>query len=511
MDLNERAVQWIGKTAWEYRVSFNAPIAASSSLPASIPDSETLTTDLVFEGLDTFATVLLNEIEILTTENMFVAYRVNITKHLKPGTQNSLRIVFDPAVTRGEELIKQHSHEHNFLVRQTEASRVPVRKAQYNWGWDWGPILMTAGPWKPVYLEQYAAKINDVWARNEVSEDLTSCSGIVFVQIEGSTRSGDRVIVSLSLDDKVVFEQEALVMAGEEGIIVEFPFKLDDPALWYPLGYGAQTRYKLSAKLLRSSLETTSEPLQLHSLSKLIGFRRTELVQEPDAHGKSFYFRINNIDIFAGGSCWIPADSFLAAVPAERYRDWIRLMAEGNQVMIRVWGGGVYEDDALLDACDELGVLVWHDFQFACASYPAYPSFLKYLEDEARQQLRRMRWHPSVVIWAGNNEDYQVQERYKLDYKFEDKDPESWLKSTFPARFLYENFLPKLVEEEDPHVIYHPSSPWGDGKPTADPTVGDIHQWNCAFALIPNLPPYPHLPTPHFPFVTQTNPYPLYG
>ena len=140
--------------------------------------------------------------------------------------------------------------------------------------------------------------------------------------------------------------------------------------------------------------------------------------------------------------------------------------------------GGVYEHDALLDACDELGVLVWHDFQFACASYPAYPSFLAALEVEFRQQIRRLRSHPAVVVWAGNNEDYQVQERYKLDYDFADKDPESWLKSTFPARYIYEHLLVRLVKEEDPYMIYHPSSPWGDGRPTADPTVGDLHQWN---------------------------------
>lgn len=172
-------------------------------------------------------------------------------------------------------------------------------------------------------------------------------------------------------------------------------------------------------------------------------------------------------------------------VSPERYYEWAKLMAEGNQVMLRVWGGGVYEEDSLIEACDELGILVFHDFQFACASYPAYPSYLKTLEEEARQQIRRLRAHPSVVIWAGNNEDYQVQERYKLDYDFENKDPDSWLKSSFPARYLYEHFLPKLVEEEDPGKIYHPSSPWGDGKPTADPTVGDIHQWNSKPSNMP--------------------------
>lgn len=465
MDLNERAVQWIGDKDWEYQVTFKPGPA----------EDENVTRDLVFSGLDTFATVYLNEDKILETENMFVSYRVNITDRIKSGSENVLRIVFHSAIARGEELIKEHSHEHNFLVRQTERSRVPVRKAQYNWGWDWGPILMTAGPWKPVTLETYVTRIDDIWAQNEVSEDLKSVSGSIFTRVAGNMGKDDQVSISLSLEGQTVFQQVVDVRDAaltRDGLI-KVPFKLADPKLWYPKGYGNQPRYLLQAKLHH---KTSSN--EIDNKSKLIGFRRTELVQEADAHGKSFYFRINNIDVFAGGSCWIPADSYLAGVSPERYYEWAKLMAEGNQVMLRVWGGGVYEEDALIEACDELGILVFHDFQFACASYPAYPSYLKTLEEEARQQIRRLRAHPSVVIWAGNNEDYQVQERYKLDYDFENKDPETWIKSSFPARYLYEHFLPKLVEEEDPGKIYHPSSPWGDGKPTADPTVGDIHQWN---------------------------------
>lgn len=216
----------------------------------------------------------------------------------------------------------------------------------------------------------------------------------------------------------------------------------------------------------------------LDSQRKSIGFRQCQLIQEADDHGKSFYFRVNGVDIFAGGSCWIPADSFLAKVPAERYHSWIKLLAESNQTMVRVWGGGVYEDDAFLKACDELGVLVWHDFAFVCGNYPTYTTFLDSVTEEVRKNLRRLRSHPSLVVWAGNNEDYQVMERYKLDYESEDHDPGSWLRSSFSARYIYEHLLPKLVQEEAPGTIYHPGSPWGDGKHTTDPTVGDIHQWS---------------------------------
>ncbi|OAA73921.1 glycoside hydrolase family 2 protein [Cordyceps fumosorosea ARSEF 2679] len=458
VDFNERAVQWVGEKTWIYRLEFVAPVAPDASM----------TSDLVFDGLDTFSTVHLNGNKILETENMFVSYRVNVSQYVKPGENNCLEIVFDSALLRGRELIEKHSHEHNFLVRQTEAGRVPVRKAQYHWGWDWGPILMTAGPWKPVFFEQYIVRISDIWAQNTVSNDLKACTGTIFAKVDGAVSADTKVKFSLELDDTVVFQGDAQVEDGT----AKLPFTMENPHLWYPLNYGPQTRYKLTARVVGTGGK------ELDAVSRLTGFRKTALIQEPDAYGKSFYFRINNIDVFAGGSCWIPADSFLAQVPAQRYHDWVKLMADGNQVMVRVWGGGVYEDDAFLDACDELGVLVWHDFQFACASYPAYDSFLQNFELEARQQVQRMRWRPAVIIWAGNNEDYQVQERYKLDYDFENKDPEAWRKSTFPARYVYEHLLPKIMSEEDPHNIYHPSSPWGDGKPTADPTVGDIHQWN---------------------------------
>ncbi|KAI1106526.1 glycoside hydrolase family 2 protein [Jackrogersella minutella] len=453
IDLNERAARWVNEKNWTYRVEFKKP--------TGLVVSESVVTDLVFEGLDTFATVLLNGNEVLKSDNMFLTHRVDVSDLLK--NENILEIEFDSAMLRGRELVKEHSHEHTFYVRQTDIGRVPVRKAQYNWGWDWGPILMTAGPWRPVYLEQYVSRIDDVWTQYEVGEDLNICSGRIFAKVAGA--NSKLVNLILSLRGTTVWEKECTV---DQNGLAALNFQINKPELWYPYGYGSQTRYELKATLTPN-----------HVKSKLIGFRRNELIQEKDEFGKSFYFRINHIDIFAGGSCWIPADSLLSQIPAQRYHDWMKLMVEGNQTMLRIWGGGIYEDDALFDACDELGILVWHDFQFACASYPTYPSYLESVELEARQNLRRLRSHPCIVIWAGNNEDYQVQERYKLHYDYEgDKDPQSWLKSTFPARYIYEYLLPNVVKEEDPFMVYHPSSPWGDGKRTTDKTVGDIHQWN---------------------------------
>ena len=407
----------------------------------------------------------LNGTPILQSDNMHLSHRVCVNDAVRWGATNELEITFDSALLRGRELVKAHP-EHQHFSRQTEDSRIPVRKAQYHWGWDWGPILMTAGPWRPVYLEQYDARIEDVWAEYSLGPELTSCSGRLLACVVGAPE-GTEVHLCLSSEGRTVFESTAKTNSGG---LAESLFSIDDVVLWYPLGYGPQHRYTLTAKLLHNVVRASS--------AKLIGLRTCELIQESDDDGKSFYFRVNGVDIFCGGSCWIPGDSFLSEMTAKRYHDWIKLLAASNQVMIRIWGGGVYEDDAFFDACDELGILVWHDFAFACGNYPVYASFLESVEREVRQNVRRLRSHPSLVVWAGNNEDYQVLERYKLRYDPDSRDPQEWLKTSFPARYTYEYLLPKLLQEEAPGTLYHPGSPWGDHRHSADPHVGDIHQWD---------------------------------
>ncbi|KAE8145304.1 glycoside hydrolase superfamily [Aspergillus avenaceus] len=452
--LNELEVQWIGERDWIYRTEFATP---------EIREGEKC--DIFFEGLDTIATVTLNRAVILKSDNMFIPHRLEVTPRLIPGGVNALEILFESALLCGRERVRQHP-EHRFITHQTELGRSSVRKAGYHWGWDWGPILMTAGPWRPVWLEVYTARIEDVWVESEVSADLKSCQGRVKVQVDENVEH--RVRVTILFQGETVFESEITANDGVAGC----EFQIAEPALWYPHGYGPQNRYEVRARLI-------NEHGVQHEVSKVTGFRRVELVQEKDRHGQSFYFRINGIDVFAGGSCWIPGDNFLPRLTPDKYKKWLELLREGNQNTIRIWGGGIFEPAEFYSTCDELGILVWQDFMFACASYPTYPSFLSSVEEEARANVRRLRHHPSIVIYAGSNEDYQIQEKYNLDYNFEtDKDPASWLKSSFPARYIYEYLLPKIVEEESPRTPYHPTSPWGGGKHSADPTIGDIHQWN---------------------------------
>jgi beta-mannosidase len=474
-DLNELSVRWVADQTWTYRTTFAAPKNHGKA---------NVVINLRFEGLDTFASIYLNGNLILESDNMFVEHRVNVSEKLnsEENLWNVLEIEFDSARKKGLELVEQHK-DHRFIVHQTEISRGPVRKAQYHWGWDWGPVLMSCGPWKPISLETYACRLSNLQIRYQLAADLRSAEVQVSVEWEG-TLVGVAFHVNDETCDRSVYDEFMNVESHGESGIVETTFTVGcgfNIELWWPRGYGDQALYRVEASAHNCEEEEWDPGPEGHCVSNTIGFRKAELVQEPDTRGQSFYFRINNVDVFCGGSNWIPADSFLTRLTDKDYRDWVQMAADGNQTMLRIWGGGIYEADALYDAADELGILIWQDFMFACANYPAYPEYLNSVETETRQNVRRLKDHPSIVLWAGNNEDYQMVERYGLDYNPDDKDPSSWLKTNFPARYIYEHLLPKTIEEESPNVSYHPSSPFGNGKSTVlkvDPSIGDIHQWN---------------------------------
>ncbi|QKX54479.1 uncharacterized protein TRUGW13939_01566 [Talaromyces rugulosus] len=456
--LNELQAEWIGEKTWVYRTSIPKP-----TLPAGA------SAFLVFDGLDTFATVYLDGKVILESDNMFLSHRVDVTSHLQNDSQNhTLEIHFDSALLRAREIQKNYPN-HKWVGFNGETARLGVRKSQYHWGWDWGPVLMTAGIWRDVRLEVYSTRIADLWTELELSHDHQHARIQAFAKVESTQKlTGQNATFSLALAGTEIRQETATI--NQDGSVA-VKFKVDKPKLWWPNGYGEQTLYQLSVKVAENDTS-------VHQLSKNIGIRTAEVIQNPDKHGKSFFFRINGVDIFCGGSCWIPADNFLPRINAERYRNWIKLMVAGNQVMVRVWGGGIYEDNAFYDACDELGVMVWQDFMFGCGNYPAWPAMLESVKQEAIDNVTRLRHHPSIVLYAGNNEDYQVQEQSGLTYNYEDKNREHWLKTDFPARYIYEHILPSIVRDYSPSVFYHPGSPWGDGKITSDPTVGDLHQWN---------------------------------
>jgi beta-mannosidase len=311
----------------------------------------------------------------------------------------------------------------------------------------------------------YGSRISDLYFTQDVESSLKTAELVVKVDVEGDATD---VKFEVSIEGQLTSAETVAV----HGVSAAATFRVQNPRLWYPHSYGEQPIYDLKATLL-------SESHQLDTLSKRVGLRRAECVQRSltDAPGTTFFFEVNNIPVFCGGSNWIPADNFIPRISPKKYRDWVKLVVDGNQSMIRVWGGGIFEEQAFYDACDELGVLVWQDFLFGCGNYPAYPEFLDSVKREAEANVRILRHHPSIVIWAGNNEDYQYQESENLEYDPNNKDSNSWLKTNFPARYIYEKVLVDVTKELVPDTYYHFGSPYG-GVDTRDPTVGDIHQWN---------------------------------
>lgn len=327
---------------------------------------------------------------------------------------------------------------------------------------------MTAGPWRPINLEIYSARISELYTDIKIDDSLNSAEVVAHALIEGKA-SGVRFDVFID-GEKVASET-----VRESTNAAQATFVIRNPRLWYPIGYGEQPLYNVHATLLGEG------DAERDTASKRIGLRKAEVVQQPLADGSpgtTFFFKINNVPIFCGGSNWIPADNFICRISKERYYDWVKLLVSGNQVMLRIWAGGIYEESALYEACDEMGILVWQDFMFACGNYPTYPEFLDSVKREAVANVKRLRHHPSIVIWAGNNEDYQVAESEKLTLDYNDKDPQSWLKTDFPARYIYEAMLPKICADIIPDTFYHPGSPWGAPLRSGDLTVGDVHQWN---------------------------------
>ncbi|CCO26797.1 beta-mannosidase [Rhizoctonia solani AG-1 IB] len=343
---------------------------------------------------------------------MFLSYRVPVKELLVEGS-NELLLTFPSTFVKGRELQEKHG---KFGLWNGDSSRLHVRTAQYTYGWDWGPVLRTIGPWRSIRLETYAVRLSDVRVRQDVKEDL---SAKLSVDLEVSDKSSDlsaSVVLKSSTGTVIKKATDLAIQNGQS--VVQFEVAKGEVDLWYPVGYGKQPLYTVEVQVADKS------GTQVAAHSQRIGIRRARVVEDPleGQEGRTFLFEINNVRVFCGGSNWIPADNFLTTITPERYRAWLQLLVDGNQNMVRIWAGGIYEDDSFYNACDELGILVWQDFMFGCGQYPAYDSLVESVKLEAEDNVKRMRHHPSLVIWAGNNEDYQVAESLKLELDY-DADP----------------------------------------------------------------------------------------
>ncbi|BEI83975.1 hypothetical protein CcaverHIS002_0405790 [Cutaneotrichosporon cavernicola] len=450
--LNEWDCQWIHESAWTFRTTLHAT-AAQLAAPHA---------DLILDGLDTYCTVVLNGEEIAKTDNMFLSHRLSVTGQLKESNTLELRFAAPLLEAKKEEA----ANGGPMALWNGDSSRLYSRKAQYGWGWDWGPVIMTVGPWRPIYLETYGVRLANLRVDTTLGQrdgkwDAAKLS-VPELDVVPAMPAGAKLAYTLTdaLGNVIKSEVTAKPKWDLTG-------KVD---AWYPIHYGAQPLYSLEVALLDRDGTVIARTAQRTA------FRHVEIVQEPlpDAPGTSFLFEVNGVRVFCGGSNWIPGDNFLTEMPESRYRAWVDLLVKGNQNMLRVWAGGIYEAEALYDACDEAGVLVWQDFMFGCGLYPSYDKINASIKAEAEQAVQRLRTHPSVVIFAGNNEDYQVAEEKKVvDYNDNSGD---YMHTKFPGRHIYEILLPEVVERCS-DIFYWPSSPYG-GKTSGDLTVGDVHQWN---------------------------------
>lgn len=304
----------MGERRWTYSTTFRKPeVPAGSSIA------------LAFDGLDTFANVRLNGKTILESDNMFLTHRVDITTSLDSVVDNVLEIEFDSALLRAREIKKAHP-DHVWVGFNGEMARLAVRKSQYHWGWDWGPLLMTAGIWRPIRLEAFTARVSDLRTDIKLADDHQTAQVTAFAQVEAFSTSSCSTTFALHHEGRVIAQEK--IPAGDHGL-AKIDFKVEKPSLWFPHGYGSQALYEISVSI-------SNDDEELHQVSKRFGIRKVDLVQDLDKHGKSFYFRVNGVDIFCGGSCWIPADSYLTRVSPEKYREWMELMVAGNQVMVRL-------------------------------------------------------------------------------------------------------------------------------------------------------------------------------
>jgi beta-mannosidase len=435
---NETEVQWVGERNWEYNLFFTPE-----------PLDSTRAYRLHFAGLDTYAKVYLNDSLILTADNMFRSWQVPVTTLLKAGT-NHLRVAFTAPIEALAETIKNLPYALNKTsVNDTGDPRMAnfARKAQFQFGWDWGLRLVTQGIWRPVYLESWEhTRLEEIQYFQEV---VTTALARIRVYARIDRRSPGAYELRLrDLGTGRLLAKRALTKTEEE---VNFNFQIDQPRLWWPNGHGEAHRYHLSCELwLDGVLQDQQE--------KKIGIRTVELVQRPDAYGTSFYFKINGRPIFTKGASYIPQDAILTRVTAQQKTDLLVQTHHAHFNLIRVWGGGIYEDEHFYDQCDSLGLMVWQDFMFACAAYPASPAFLANVEAEVRENVRRLRNHPSIIIWCGNNEvdlamrNWGWQRQYDIKGENEQDMYRNYTK-------IFQELIPTVLAEEDSERPYSHTTP----------------------------------------------------
>jgi beta-mannosidase len=443
--MHERTVQWVDDADWAYRCSFEAP--GDGAGPRRV---------LRFEGLDTVATIRLNGREVGRSDNMFVPVEIDLSGDLEAGT-NELEVELASAQRVGDERLAAATADPATAAhaagRYALLSRSLVRKAQYMYGWDWGPRLRSCGIWQDVSLLTIPVARITATSWTARFSGTGACTVTASVDVEGAATQATFSLAGHGTD-------LTLTAPVVDGVAVA-ELVVDDPQRWWPNGHGGQPLYDLS-------ITVGDEVGPVDDRALRVGLREVELVREPDEHGESFFFRVNGVPVFAKGANWIPDDALPSRATPSRVRRLVELARGCGMNMLRIWGGGVYESEAFYDACDELGLLVWQDFPYACAHYLDDDAACEVAAAEASLAVRRLRNHTSLALWCGNNEN-------------------QWLHAiglfgSASARLLgerlYDEVLPEVVAAEDPGRPYWPSSPFGTGRNPSGDHDGDCHDWN---------------------------------
>ncbi len=457
---NERQVQWIGEADWVYERAFTAPAAL-------LREERVL---LQCDGLDTFAHVQINGKTVARTDNMHRRYEWDVKPLLRAG-KNTIRVTFHSV----NEYTRKRHREWAIRSRVGEGHGAAypswVRKQACNFGWDWGPILVTCGIWRAIRLIGYSTgRIEDVEVRQVHADGRVEVG--IGCRVSRAGRETVRVRATLRHGDEgTVAERVVTLRGGRANLALD----VAEPRLWWPNGMGEQALYDLEVTLL------DKEERVLDTWSRRIGLRTLRLDRHADTWGESFQFVVNGVPFFAKGANWIPVDAVLGRRTPADYRRLIEDSAAANMNMLRVWGGGIYEDDVFYDLCDELGICVWQDFMYACMAYPTWErAFMQNVEAEARDNVRRLRHHPCLALWCGNNELEQQVVRFKPPPKGAAKSARMRLQPKDYSR-LFDQLLAKVVGELAPESDYWPSSPHsphGDRSDFNNPTCGDAHLWD---------------------------------
>ena len=448
---NESRLQWIGEADWVYSRTFTV-------------DAETLSCDRVVlrcKGLDTLATVKVNGRRVGRADNMFRTWEFDVQGVLKVGP-NTIEVRFDSTVPVIRRLQKKRFLPGWGFGQHKIGGGNWIRKMPCNYGWDWGPTLVTCGIWRDIEIVAFdTARLTDVRIEQEhakrgaVALDVTAA-------VEKAGRAKCSAAITVSYKGRTVAEGEGVVRGGK----VKVSLTVTKPKLWWPAGMGDQPLYEVTVDLLDDGgglLDTDT---------RRVGLRTLRVVREKDKWGQSFRFEANGVAFFAKGANWIPADTFPSRLGRADYEYLLDSAIAANMNMLRVWGGGIYEDDVFYELCDELGLCVWQDFMFACATYPAFDDdYMASVRAEAEDNVRRLRHHACLALWCGNNELEQglVGDRWEGTMSWEDYSK------------LFDVLLPDVIRRLDGGRDYWPSSahsPLGDRLDHKNPACGDAHLWD---------------------------------